>query len=171
MCLYTYQKKPSIAGKDMFCYKIMTLDVLTIRDEGDIRKQYRLNSYVRGYPYKLGNVRTEALFDTDVNRYEYCTNKFFDLRWVYAHKYGFHAYTTLNEANRMCKRLQSYEAKNILVVAKCRIPEGTPYFNGDIDSEGQLCSQAIEVVGWKCVNAKKWRTTMKIRLKDNILCA
>ena len=145
MCLYTTQREPAVADKDITCYKF----VLKIRGI----RPHQFISYFRSFRYEIGG--------------EYITNNF-QLKPDIMHSCpreinrGFHSYSkfydALKEANSKSQML-SYE----YVLLKCVIPAGTRYWKGSDYSEttSELCSEKIRIVAWKYLNewnmkGKKW---------------
>lgn len=130
MCLYTYDREPSIAKEDIICYKVLVKTKIPFVYKTPIigeelikipflRKSFKAIGYwgIMGFPTSYGV--------------------------VYEVSSGFiHTYADIEEA---ISRLDYIiECKGNSIVFKCVIPKGTKYFKSDSSSE--YASEEIIIV-------------------------
>ena len=117
MCLISNFDHPSIADRDLTCYKIYIL----------INKWYK-SPYQKADMPKIGELATTSLQESG----------------TYLVKKGFHSFVSLlsaiNEAN-LFTTVHNYET----YVFKCTIPEGTKYYEGSFNCILSYCSESIVI--------------------------
>ena len=115
MCLISNFDYPSIADRDLTCYKIYIL----------INKWYK-SPYQKADMPKIGELTTTSLQESG----------------TYLIEKGFHSFVSLlsaiNEAN-LFTTVHNYET----CVFKCTIPEGTKYYEGSFNCIPSYCSESI----------------------------
>ena len=115
MCLISNFDYPSIADRDLTCYKIYIL----------INKWYK-SPYQKADMPKIGELATTSLQESG----------------TYLIEKGFHSFVSLlsaiNEAN-LFTTVHNYET----YVFKCTIPEGTKYYEGSFNCIPSYCSESI----------------------------
>ena len=116
MCLFTNQKKPLIADRDIICYKIVRRT----------RYSRRFESLYTHFPYELGKTYKKHFWNRVVKEKTLISE---------SRIYGgvFHSY----------RRIQSHHPADNLAYVQCIIPKGTKYYEGLF---GDLCSRAIKIV-------------------------
>ena len=122
MCLYTTQKKPTIAEKDIICYKIIHKDMTSL--------------YHKDFKWELGKMYyswMEAINDIEDRNKE-------------IHQ-AFHSYETLEDLKKAY-----FIATSPCLTVKCTIPKGSTVYKGSHDDlKGYASNQLImnEVIGIK----------------------
>ena len=115
MCLISNFDYPSVADRDLTCYKIYIL----------INKWYK-SPYQKADMPKIGELATTSLQESG----------------TYLIEKGFHSFVSLlsaiNEAN-LFTTVHNYET----YVFKCTIPEGTKYYEGSFNCIPSYCSESI----------------------------
>ena len=115
MCLISNFDHPSIADRDLTCYKVYIL----------INNRYK-SPYQKADMPKIGELATTSLQESG----------------TYLVEKGFHSFVSLlsaiNEAN-LFTTVHNYET----YVFKCTIPEGTKYYEGSFNCIPSYCSESI----------------------------
>ena len=115
MCLISNFDHPSVADRDLTCYKVYIL----------INNRYK-SPYQKADMPKIGELATTSLQESG----------------TYLVEKGFHSFVSLlsaiNEAN-LFTTVHNYET----YVFKCTIPEGTKYYEGSFNCIPSYCSESI----------------------------
>ena len=115
MCLISNFDYPSVADRDLTCYKIYIL----------INKWYK-SPYQKADMPKIGELATTSLQESG----------------TYLIEKGFHSFVSLLDAInevRLITTIYSYET----YIFKCTIPEGTKYYEGSFNCIPSYCSESI----------------------------
>lgn len=139
MCLYTTQKEPKMAEKDITCYKV--LKIYNPEWEGESGRKGKktvLQSYYN--PKFKWNVdkhyRSRLVIEPRHLTNNYSVNK------------AFHAYQTLESAKSFCKS----SLKHPGVIVRCIIPKGAKYCAGQHGNEDGYASNRMimkEIIDFK----------------------
>ena len=139
MCLYTTQKEPKMAEKDITCYKV--LKIYNPEWEGESGRKDKktvLQSYYN--PKFKWNVdkhyRSRLVIEPRHLTNNYSVNK------------AFHAYQTLESAKSFCKSSLLHPG----VIVRCIIPKGAKYCVGQYGNEDAYASNRMimkEIIDFK----------------------
>ena len=115
MCLISNFDHPSVADRDLTCYKVYIL----------INDRYK-SPYQKADMPKIGELATTSLQESG----------------TYLVEKGFHSFVSLPSAiyeAHLFKTVHNYET----YVFKCTIPEGTKYYEGSFNCIPSYCSESI----------------------------
>ena len=117
MCLISNFDHPSIADRDLTCYKVYVF----------INDQYK-SPYQKADMPKIGELATTSLQESG----------------TYLIEKGFHSFVSLIDAvdeARLITTVYSY----MTYIFKCTIPRGAKYYEGRYDSLPAYCSESIVI--------------------------
>ena len=130
MCLISNFDHPSIADRDLTCYKVYIL----------INDRYK-SPYQKADMPKIGELATTSLQESG----------------TYLVEKGFHSFVSLVDAInevRLITTIYSYET----YIFKCVIPEGTKYYEGSFNCNPSYCSESIIIEELAVPNSCKYDT-------------
>ena len=117
MCLFSNFDHPSIADRDLTCYKVYVF----------INDQYK-SPYQKADMPKIGELATTSLQESG----------------TYLVKKGFHSFVSILDASNEAFST-TYIYKHKSYVFKCTIPKDTKYYEGRFNSIPSYCSESIVI--------------------------
>lgn len=134
MCLHTKQLKPSIATKDIECYKVL-----------DIDKTNSNNIFYHSYIYNSFKWKLNKIYETTMNK----ETNFLTLNSIVTE--GFHSYKEYEIAVGVAK----YSLNTDVIVAKFIIPKGAEYYTGTEGFKTQIGYTSNKIKMVKVMDYKK----------------
>lgn len=111
MCLYTYQRKPKLALKDIVVYKVLNKELKS--------------PIMYWYKYILDTIHVSGMSHTFVFN---C----YDGRPLFSVEKGLHSFRNKSAAHTLCKNLNEYRGRRYrFYIYKAIIPMGSYYYVGD----------------------------------------
>lgn len=134
MCLRTKQLKPSIATKDIECYKVLEVD-----------KTSPNNTFYHSYIYYSFVWEMNEVYETTMEK----ETNFLTMNAIVNE--GFHSYKDYKIAVGVAK----YSLDNDVIVAKFIIPKGAKYYTGTEGSKAQIGYTSNKIKMVEVMNYKK----------------